>query len=99
LATRLYGLVVVSLIASLRCCTAPPGEQDCSYYVKNGRCGFGASCKFNHPDPFYAYWPMTAVAPMPAGGTIPPVPVPGVVPYMVPQSPRTPPAGGWQSKT
>jgi hypothetical protein len=27
-----------------------PGEQDCDYYLKRGSCGYGWSCKFNHPE-------------------------------------------------
>ncbi|EHA8587741.1 Zinc finger CCCH domain-containing protein 65 [Cocos nucifera] len=26
-----------------------PDAPDCAYYVKNGSCRFGSSCKFNHP--------------------------------------------------
>jgi len=26
-----------------------PGAQPCSYYMKTGRCKFGATCKFTHP--------------------------------------------------
>merc|ERR1712032_961676 len=26
-----------------------PGVQACSYYMKTGRCKYGATCKFNHP--------------------------------------------------
>lgn len=26
-----------------------PGEQDCLYYIRTGLCGFGMSCRFNHP--------------------------------------------------
>ena len=28
-----------------------PGEPDCSYFLKSGTCKFGATCKFNHPQP------------------------------------------------
>ncbi|KAK9734059.1 hypothetical protein RND81_04G111800 [Saponaria officinalis] len=27
------------------------GEKECPYYMRNGSCKFGASCRFNHPDP------------------------------------------------
>ncbi|KAF6176688.1 hypothetical protein GIB67_034550 [Kingdonia uniflora] len=26
-----------------------PGEPNCVYYVRTGSCGYGASCRFNHP--------------------------------------------------
>lgn len=26
-----------------------PGEQDCIYFLRNGRCKYGASCKYHHP--------------------------------------------------
>ena len=26
-----------------------PGEPDCVFWIKTGRCKFGAGCKFNHP--------------------------------------------------
>ncbi|XP_057866420.2 zinc finger CCCH domain-containing protein ZFN-like isoform X1 [Cryptomeria japonica] len=26
-----------------------PGESDCAYYMRNGVCGFGMNCRFNHP--------------------------------------------------
>lgn len=26
-----------------------PGEPDCVYYLRNGLCGYGARCRFNHP--------------------------------------------------
>ncbi|KAJ7555475.1 hypothetical protein O6H91_05G040500 [Diphasiastrum complanatum] len=26
-----------------------PGEPDCVYYLRTGLCGFGMSCRFNHP--------------------------------------------------
>ncbi|KAH9328388.1 hypothetical protein KI387_000496, partial [Taxus chinensis] len=26
-----------------------PGESDCAYYLRNGVCGFGINCRFNHP--------------------------------------------------
>ncbi|KAF8401525.1 hypothetical protein HHK36_012465 [Tetracentron sinense] len=26
-----------------------PGEPDCIYYTRNGFCGYGARCRFNHP--------------------------------------------------
>ncbi|CAN6468765.1 unnamed protein product [Victoria cruziana] len=26
-----------------------PGEQDCTFYMRTGFCGYGASCRFNHP--------------------------------------------------
>lgn len=25
------------------------GVTDCSYYIRNGSCGYGANCRFNHP--------------------------------------------------
>eukprot|EP00551_Chaetoceros_affinis_P012293 CAMPEP_0203668896 /NCGR_PEP_ID=MMETSP0090-20130426/5407_1 /ASSEMBLY_ACC=CAM_ASM_001088 /TAXON_ID=426623 /ORGANISM="Chaetoceros affinis, Strain CCMP159" /LENGTH=570 /DNA_ID=CAMNT_0050533451 /DNA_START=649 /DNA_END=2361 /DNA_ORIENTATION=- len=28
-----------------------PGEPDCIYYLRNGRCKYGASCKYHHPSP------------------------------------------------
>ena len=28
---------------------ARPGEPDCVFWIKTGRCKFGAGCKFNHP--------------------------------------------------
>ncbi|KAL9448433.1 hypothetical protein AB3S75_015839 [Citrus x aurantiifolia] len=33
------------------CYPQRPGVQDCSYYLRTGRCRFGMSCKFNHPVP------------------------------------------------
>ncbi|XP_074285141.1 zinc finger CCCH domain-containing protein 67-like [Silene latifolia] len=29
-----------------------PGEPDCLFYLKNGGCGYGARCHFNHPPRF-----------------------------------------------
>ena len=26
-----------------------PGETECQYYMKNGDCRFGLSCKYHHP--------------------------------------------------
>uniref|UniRef100_A0A0D6R1T0 C3H1-type domain-containing protein n=1 Tax=Araucaria cunninghamii TaxID=56994 RepID=A0A0D6R1T0_ARACU len=26
-----------------------PGEPDCTYYMRTGGCGYGMSCRFNHP--------------------------------------------------
>ncbi|KAJ0969098.1 hypothetical protein J5N97_021975 [Dioscorea zingiberensis] len=26
-----------------------PGEPDCAYFLRNGSCGYGSQCKFNHP--------------------------------------------------
>ncbi|XP_022545061.2 putative zinc finger CCCH domain-containing protein 9 [Brassica napus] len=26
-----------------------PGKEDCSFYLKTGRCDFGERCRFNHP--------------------------------------------------
>lgn len=26
-----------------------PGEPDCIYYIKTGSCGYGSSCRYNHP--------------------------------------------------
>ncbi|VVB04733.1 unnamed protein product [Arabis nemorensis] len=26
-----------------------PGAEDCSFYMRNGSCKFGSTCKFNHP--------------------------------------------------
>ena len=26
-----------------------PGEPDCLYYLRTGMCGYGATCRFNHP--------------------------------------------------
>ncbi|KAK7245692.1 hypothetical protein RIF29_40541 [Crotalaria pallida] len=26
-----------------------PGEADCIYYLRNGHCGYGSRCRFNHP--------------------------------------------------
>ncbi|KAK3022016.1 hypothetical protein RJ639_045177 [Escallonia herrerae] len=26
-----------------------PGEPDCIYYLRNGVCGYGSNCRFNHP--------------------------------------------------
>ncbi|KFK34147.1 hypothetical protein AALP_AA5G106800 [Arabis alpina] len=28
-----------------------PGAEDCSFYMRNGCCKFGSTCKFNHPPP------------------------------------------------
>ncbi|CAO2814209.1 unnamed protein product [Amaranthus hypochondriacus] len=27
-----------------------PGEPDCLYYLRTGLCGYGANCRFNHPN-------------------------------------------------
>ncbi|KAM7512543.1 hypothetical protein LguiB_011418 [Lonicera macranthoides] len=27
------------------------GEKECPFYMRNGSCGYGASCRFHHPDP------------------------------------------------
>ena len=32
-----------------------PGEPDCAFYMKTGRCKFGVKCVFNHPPPAIAY--------------------------------------------
>ncbi|KAH9602508.1 hypothetical protein KSS87_020967 [Heliosperma pusillum] len=29
-----------------------PGEPDCMYYLRNGRCNYGTNCHFNHPPRF-----------------------------------------------
>jgi len=29
----------------------PAGQPECAYYLRHGRCGFGPSCKFHHPEP------------------------------------------------
>ncbi|CAA6663457.1 unnamed protein product [Spirodela intermedia] len=26
-----------------------PGEPECNYYMRTGRCDFGDKCRFNHP--------------------------------------------------
>jgi Zinc finger C-x8-C-x5-C-x3-H type (and similar) len=26
-----------------------PGEPDCVYYLRNGSCGYGDRCRYNHP--------------------------------------------------
>lgn len=26
-----------------------PGEPDCIYYIKTGSCGYGSTCRYNHP--------------------------------------------------
>lgn len=26
-----------------------PGEPNCMYYMRNGLCGYGSKCRFNHP--------------------------------------------------
>lgn len=26
-----------------------PGEQHCAYYLKTGKCKFGATCRYDHP--------------------------------------------------
>jgi Zinc finger C-x8-C-x5-C-x3-H type (and similar) len=26
-----------------------PGEPDCVYYLRNGSCGYGDKCRYNHP--------------------------------------------------
>lgn len=26
-------------------------EKECPYYMRNGSCAYGSSCRFNHPDP------------------------------------------------
>ncbi|KAJ6970670.1 callose synthase 10 isoform X1 [Populus alba x Populus x berolinensis] len=28
-----------------------PGEKQCEFYMRNGSCKYGATCKYNHPDP------------------------------------------------
>lgn len=27
------------------------GEKECPYYMRTGSCGYGANCRFHHPDP------------------------------------------------
>lgn len=27
------------------------GEKECPFYMRNGSCGYGAGCRFHHPDP------------------------------------------------
>jgi hypothetical protein len=27
------------------------GEKQCEFYMRNGSCKYGATCKYNHPDP------------------------------------------------
>ncbi|KAI3784661.1 hypothetical protein L1987_43764 [Smallanthus sonchifolius] len=27
------------------------GKMNCSFYIRTGMCGYGAACRFNHPDP------------------------------------------------
>ena len=26
-----------------------PGERDCHYFMRTGKCGYGSSCRYNHP--------------------------------------------------
>lgn len=26
-----------------------PGERDCQFYLRTGLCGYGSSCRYNHP--------------------------------------------------
>lgn len=26
-----------------------PGDKDCQFYLKTGRCGYGERCRYNHP--------------------------------------------------
>lgn len=26
-----------------------PGERDCHYFLRTGKCGYGSSCRYNHP--------------------------------------------------
>ena len=35
--------------AKVRTFPERPGEPDCTYYMRTGLCGFGMSCRFNHP--------------------------------------------------
>ena len=35
------------------------GQPECAYYLRHGRCGFGPSCKFHHPEPGTAGAPST----------------------------------------
>ncbi|XP_039853246.1 far upstream element-binding protein 1-like isoform X2 [Panicum virgatum] len=40
-----------------------PGEPDCSYYLKFGRCRYGSKCMFNHPPKHWAgQWQRHAIA-------------------------------------
>mmetsp|Transcript_1826 Transcript_1826/g.2627 ORF Transcript_1826/g.2627 Transcript_1826/m.2627 type:complete len:702 (+) Transcript_1826:659-2764(+) len=32
-----------------------PGEPDCIFYLRNGRCKYGATCKYHHPASSYVY--------------------------------------------
>lgn len=26
-----------------------PGERDCQFYLRTGLCGYGSTCRYNHP--------------------------------------------------
>lgn len=26
-----------------------PGERDCQFFLRTGQCGYGNSCRYNHP--------------------------------------------------
>ncbi|KAI7756565.1 hypothetical protein M8C21_009875 [Ambrosia artemisiifolia] len=56
-----------------------PGEKECSYFVNTGKCKFGVTCKFDHPQP-------AGMKPSPPP---PPPPPPAMPPTMYPnvQSP------------
>lgn len=52
------------------------GAQPCTFYLQNGRCKFGATCKFDHPMGAMRYSPSasslieTPVAPYPVGSLL-----------------------------
>ncbi|KAG2303898.1 hypothetical protein Bca4012_062936 [Brassica carinata] len=27
-----------------------PGTKDCQFYLRTGRCGYGKTCRYNHPN-------------------------------------------------
>ncbi|CAI0467465.1 unnamed protein product [Linum tenue] len=41
-----------------------PGQPECQYYMKNGDCKFGSSCRYHHPPEFSAPKPNVALSPL-----------------------------------
>ena len=55
-----YFMTVLFKFANSTNGTKMKGEKECSYYVWTGRCKFGLTCKFHHPEPAGALVPSPA---------------------------------------